>query len=138
MVTEREAWHQQICLWSSILCYFKNYYKNCNVLLAISKLWINLFLVSYVHKDVHGWNHSKILLSTTKDMFLLKWLHVVTSQPIHNEKFELHCSVSCLIKTSPGLLMYMCTGSLLLSDCRNRSWATTRLDMSSWICRETT
>ena len=30
--------------------------------------------------------------------------------------------------------MYICTGFLLLSDCRNSSCATTRLDKSSLIC----
>jgi len=65
----------------------KNYYNIFNVcrnsikknydymnLLAISKLSINLFLVSYVHynKGVHTLNHSKKLLITTKDMFLFK------------------------------------------------------------------
>lgn len=36
---------------------------------------------------------------------------------------------------SPGLLMYMWMGFLLLSDCRNSSWAITKLARLSSICR---
>ena len=37
----------------------------------------------------------------------------------------------------PGLLMYMCIGFLLLSDCRNSNCATTTLETSSFICKST-
>lgn len=38
----------------------------------------------------------------------------------------------------PGLLMYIWTGVLPFSDCRNSSWATTRLEVSSVIYKNST
>lgn len=38
----------------------------------------------------------------------------------------------------PGLLMYIWTGVLPFSDCKNSSWATTRLEVSSVIYKNST
>lgn len=93
--------------------------------------WSKLIYCPASNSIIHH-NKERNLYASQMSLFL--WFYPSDClQPQQQYMYFVFSQESFIWFWLPGLLMYIWTGALSFSDCRNSSWATTRLDNSSLI-----